>query len=373
MSRILFISGSSGGHLTPLLAVAEELKKMNASTEIRFLCSPRGEDQDMLTRRGFTFTVLPALCRSSGFPLAFWKNISVAREILRTFRPDIIFSKGGAAGIPLCSLAHKKNIPVILHESDAVMGRANVVASRWADVMCLGFLQEKDSGQRTADFGRTIKFPNPSVRSPKSEVLVTGNPVRPEILTGSREEGLRITGFDGTKPILIILGGSQGAEVLNRIVMNALPPLLAVCDVIHLTGKGKTGAPLQRGYWARPFVDRELPHLYACASLALSRAGASTLSEFAATGLPAILVPLRGLAQDHQMKNAECAEKTGGCILVQQEMLPQTLLPLVTDLLQNEDRRAEMAVKIRQIGGTGAARHVAEIIVENLASAGSDA
>lgn len=364
MSRLLFISGSSGGHLTPLLAVAEELKKTNPTHEIHFLCSARSEDQEMLERRGFAFTVLPALRRSLRFPLALWKNVTAARDTLRTFRPDIIFSKGGAAGIPLCLLAHRKNIPVILHESDAVMGRANRFAARFADVICLGF---PPSGSAA-----TME-PVVSGDEPESSLRVTGNPVRPEILQGSRDEGLRLTGFTSTKPILIILGGSQGAEALNRIVTDTLPPLLAACDVIHLTGKGKSGAPAQRGYWTRSFVDRELPHLYACSSLALSRAGASTLSELAACGIPAILVPLRGLAQDHQMKNAVCAEQTGGCILVQQEMLPETLLPLVTGLLKNEDRRSAMALKIRQLGSEGAARHIAEIIVKTLARGGAGA
>ena len=343
--------------MTPLLAVAEELKKTNPTHEIHFLCSARSEDQEMLTRRGFTFTILPALRRSVQFPIALWKNISTAREVLQTFRPDAIFSKGGAAGIPLCYFAHRKNIPVILHESDAVMGRANRFGSRWATVLCTGFTLEQ-----------SLKLKAKSL-----QLVFTGNPVRPEILTGSREEGLRITGFDGTKPILIVLGGSQGAETLNRAITDALPPLLTMCDVIHLTGKGKSGAPAQRGYWARPFVDRELPHLYTCASLALSRAGASTLSELAAAGLPAILVPLRGLAQDHQMKNAVCAEQTGGCVIVQQEMLPQDLLPLVTDLLKNTDRRSRMAEKIRTLGGPEAARHITEIIQKTLAREGRPA
>lgn len=334
--RALFIAGGSGGHLMPLVAVMEELRILRPDIDLHVCCTARPDDQDVLRRRGIPFTVLPTLRRSLSLPLDLLRSIRLARAVLAAFRPDVVFSKGGATGLPIDYLAHRRGIPLILHESDAVMGRANRFAQKWADRVWMGF---------------------PSM-----------NPIRPEVLRGTRAEGLRITGFSGTRPILLVMGGSQGAAVFNEAVRDHLPPLLVLCDVIHITGKGKSGAPAQAGYWSRPFVDAELPHLLACADLALSRSGASSIAELAAHGIPTILVPLRGLAQDHQMANARVAEQTAGCILLQQEFLQKELVSLIRQLLDDEGKRRRMKEGMQSIANTSAARHIAENIVEYLAS-----
>lgn len=365
----------------PVLAVASALRTLHPDAVLHALCpsdpatgragSDRPDNQEVLRRAGIPFTVLPVLRLRWDLPLRFFCNVRISSRMLRSFRPDVVFSKGGALGVPACFLAHRRKIPVILHESDAVMGRANRFAIRFATTLCLGSSATlKDLGQRTGYLGGTD---DSSVRSPKSQVLYTGNPIRPEILRGSREEGLRITGFSGDRPILLVLGGSQGAAALNEALRMNLPPLLTLCDVAHLTGQGKEGAPPQRGYWSRPFATDELPHLYACASMALSRAGAGAISELAALGLPSILVPLTGLAQDHQTANALQAEQTGGCILLQQEMLSRRLVPLLADLAQNPQKRAQMGAALRSAAAPDASRRIAKIIVESIERRGEDA
>lgn len=204
-------------------------------------------------------------------------------------------------------------------------------------------------------------------------MVVTGNPIRSEIMNGSHEEGLRITGLSGTRPIFLVLGGSQGAVALNIAVRANIDELLTFCDVIHLTGTGKSGAEARPSYWSRPFVDAELPHLYACADFALCRSGAGTISELAAHSIPAILCPLTGLAQDHQTVNAVVAEQTGGCMIVQQEILEKNLVPFVRQFVDDPGKRERMATAMHSLAHPAAARRIAEIIADTLEQPGGDA
>ncbi len=369
MSRVLLIAGHSGGHLMPLLAVADGLRAIDSSIELHALCTDRPDDKEALERRSIPFTVVPLIRAGWKFPMQFWRNFQLMKDIISTFKPDAIFNKGAATGIPACIIAKRKNIPVILHESDAVMGRATKWAARWATVLCLGFpAQDRLKTQDSSD----KKMPVSHVLRPESCVY-TGNPVRSSILGGSHDEGLRLTGFSGSRPILMVLGGSQGAVTLNEFVRDNLPPLLALCDIVHITGPGKQGAPAQRGYFSRPFVHDELAHLYAITDLALSRAGAGTISELAANGIPTILVPLSGLAQDHQTANARAAEQTGGCIFLQQEMMPTKLVALVQDLVQHPAKRTQMSESICTLHQPDAARRIAQIIVKNIVTGPLDA
>lgn len=332
----------------PVIAVAEELRTMQPEAEIHiaFTDSRAGMPGTVLKKlRGndIQCTALPIIRSSVALPWSFLQNIAAARRLLAAFQPDVIFSKGGAAGLPLLWLAHRRKIPIVIHESDAVMGRANRFAARFATTICTGFpLHEK--------------------------FVVTGNPIRAEVLRGRREEGLHITGFTGTRPILLVLGGSQGALAINRIILSHLPALLKLCDVIHITGPDKEGASLRPGYWARDFALDELPHLYACATFALSRSGASSIAELAAFGIPAILVPLRGLAQDHQSANARSAEQTGGCVIVQQEILEEKLLLTVRQILREPALQERMAGGMQSLSRPSAARRIAEIVVGTLAT-----
>jgi UDP-N-acetylglucosamine--N-acetylmuramyl-(pentapeptide) pyrophosphoryl-undecaprenol N-acetylglucosamine transferase len=261
-------------------------------------------------------------------------------------KPHVIFSKGGAVSVPMCLAAKQLRIPIVLHESDAVSGWANWLVGRWAERICLGF--------------------KGSIQSPKA--VFTGTPVRRAITAGSRQRGLAITGLSHLRPVLLILGGSQGALALNRAVVSNLTSLLNLCDVIHLTGKGKAlVAQNPPGYWQCPFVMEEYPHLLAAADVALSRAGATTIVELAATGLPTILVPLEGVAHDHQRRNAEVAIRSGGCILLEQRRLTSALVPTIRHLLGSPETRHTMSSAIHALHQPEAARQIAGVIAGYLA------
>lgn len=347
-TRVLFVGGGSVGHIAPSLAVWGALQKKMKNVEAHFVCSPRLGDLNFLEKNDCPHSILHAPRLSFAFPFQWIKSMKEARNILDNTQPDIIFSKGGYISVPLCRAAHKRGIPIVLHESDAVSGFANRVVSRWTERICLGF------------------------PSHKTERDFTGNPVRSNIPNGSRTRGLERIGLKGDRPILLVMGGSQGALALNHIVTSVLDDLLLRCDVLHITGKGKTLKEPRDGYAVFEFVDEELPDFYACADLALSRAGAGSIAELAACGIPTMLVPLRGVGHDHQRINALEAEKSGGCVHLDQEELNETLLPTIHMFVSDKKKREGMAKKMASLHTPDAAVRIAEIIVDTLASHGRD-
>ena len=342
--RVLCVGGGSVGHLAPAVAVAKELLKKK-ETEIRFVCSDRSEEARYLGAEGFAFDAIPIPRRSLLLPLTLLRGYLRSNAVMKRWKPDVVFSKGGAVSVPACLAARRLGIPIVLHESDGVMGRANRLIARWARHVCLGLPM-----QTHVDRG-----------------VVTGNPVRPFVTKGERAEGLRITGLSGKRPIFLVMGGSQGARAFNDVIKELLPELLTFCDVIHLTGPGKSGAAARPGYWSEEFAQAELPHLYAVADAALSRAGSGSIGELAACAIPTILVPLRGLAQDHQLKNARTVEQNGGAIVLEQDALRSRLVSVVRRFVEDKSFSSELSGKIAAIARPDAARQIASIIVGTLA------
>lgn len=375
--KLLFISGGSGGHLSPLVAVAHALKEVQPSAEVMMACSDRPDDARYLSAEGFAPALtLPRPRRNFMLPFTLLKDIQRAKEFLKNEKPDVIFAKGAAVSVPLCYAAHRLKIPIVVHESDAVMGNANRIIARWAKVVCLGFPRKQKSEIRNPNDETNMnvlgiensKFgfaSNLELRT--SNLVVTGNPLRPHIADGKRDEGLRITGFSGKKPILLVVGGSQGAQAINDAVIKHLEKILAICDVVHLTGAGKKHAITMPGYWSAEFVYDELPHLYAAASFALSRAGAGTMSELAANGVPTIYVPIRGLAHDHQMANATRAQENGIGILLLQSELDEKLFDVVQKFSNDAAHLQKISTAARAFQTTSGARRIAEIIVQCVA------
>jgi UDP-N-acetylglucosamine--N-acetylmuramyl-(pentapeptide) pyrophosphoryl-undecaprenol N-acetylglucosamine transferase len=358
-ASIVLTGGASAGHLAPLAAVAQALTRAHPDIALHAVCTDRPEDGAFLLRAGIPCTAIALPKRNAHLPLTLWRGYRRSLALLREKKPAVVFSKGGAVTLPVCLAARRLGIPVVLHESDAVMGRANRMMARMAGRVCLGFQpspptllsRERARGNVAAQKG----------------IVVTGNPVRMEVTEGSRTEGLKITGFSGERPVLLVYGGSQGAEAINRIVIDHLDALLAHADIVHLTGKGKSAGPQKKGYWHAEFAGAELPHLYAIATLAVSRAGAGSIGELAANGIPSVLIPLRGLAQDHQEFNAVRAAETGGCVRLEQTDAPQQIAPLITRLLTDRAGLAGMAAQMRTLHRPEAARHIAEILREYLA------
>lgn len=362
--RILLVTGGSGGHLYPLVAVYRALTRLAPDADLTFVHSDRKEESDWLAHEKIPARTLPPIGRGWRMPFSLQRNARAAGHLLDEIRPDAVFTKGGSLGLALCRHAHARGIPVILHESDAVMGRGNRIVSKRADAICLGF-EPADSDKRLAVSAKgdsSDRYPLAASRSSNRSV-VTGNPVRPEITRGSREEGLKIAGFSGHKPVLLVAGGSQGAASINVAIAGQLDTLLRTVDIIHLTGEGKAGAVKRAGYLPVAYAREELPHFYAAADLAVTRGGAGSLAELAANGIPAIVIPLEGLAQDHQTANARAAVSGGGAVLLRQADMDAQLADVVTTLAADTDRRAAMAAAQRSAHAADAADAVARIIM----------
>src|SRR3989344_1102681 len=338
--KILFAGGGSVGHIAPSVAVWQAMKLVDASAEALFLCSDRMEDLNYMMKERVPVRAVALPKRNVSMPMLLVRAYRQAALSIRLFKPDIVFSKGGAVSVPICLAAWRKKIPIVLHESDARMGIANRMIAKIAETVCLGFTENMITHPR---------------------MQVTGNPVRAGITKGHKEEGFRITGFSGDRPVLMVIGGSQGARAINDAVRDLLPNLLRAFDVIHLAGPGKDGDLVQPGYFNRSFVHEELSHLYAITSVALSRAGAGGISELAANGIPIILTPLRGVANDHQQANAEAAAGSGGCIVLPQETLSSDLLPTLQNMIEPA-RHALLSERISGLNPPSAAQRIAKII-----------
>lgn len=329
MPMILFACCGSIGHIAPCVAVWRAVHALKPGTEAHVVCSTRPAEGEFLCKEGVLFTALGEPCvRLWTLPWALLR----AWSILARVRPDVIFTKGGGVTIPIAIAGRVRGIPIVVHESDAVPGRATTFIARFATASIDGFKN--------------------------------GNPLRPGIDRGSREKGLAMTGLSGARPVLLVTGGSQGAQVLNDAVTNSIDELLRFVDVIHITGVGKRGVDgVKAGYWKSAFVHEDLCHLYAAADIALSRAGSGNIGELAANGIPSILVPLEGLAQNHQVANAMAAAESGGCIHLAQSSLESELIPIVRHLAESRETRETMRRGIRSLHKPDADVAVAKILL----------
>ena len=247
------------------------------------------------------------------------RGLFQARRVMREVKPAAVFSKGGFVSVPVVIAAHGKHIPVVTHESDYTPGLANKINAKFADKICVTF---EDTLAHVGAKG-----------------VHTGTPIRPELYQGDKERGLAFLGFDDKKPVLLIMGGSLGASVVNDAVRAALPKLLISYDIVHLCGKGKVEERLnQPGYRQFEYVNEELPDVLAATDVVVSRAGANAVFEFLALSKPALLIPLpRSASRGDQILNAGYFARKGFAMVLEQESLtPETLLDAVNDLY---DRR----------------------------------
>ncbi len=311
--RIVFTGGGTGGHFFPILAVARELKRLAEEArildlELYFLgpgsqFGPESLQTELLRQEG----VLASRIASGKL-----RRYLSFRNVIDTFKvgwgivgalsklffimPDVIFSKGGYGSVPVLVAARLYRIPVVMHESDTIPGRVNRWAARFATRIAISF-------------PRTAKF------FPKERTALTGNPVRQRILAVDPEQARESLGVFSSRPVILVIGGSQGARILNETASALLPQLLERYEVIHQVGSAnledvrlETAPILEQGgrefYHLYGFLDEvELASAYQLADIVVSRAAASSIFEIAAWGKPSVLIPLKNSAQEHQRDN----------------------------------------------------------------------
>lgn len=276
--------------------------------------------------------------------------------ILRRFQPDIVFAKSGFVGLPVGLASRLLGVPFVIHESDLEPGLANRIMGRWASAVGVGFPAEHYKHWQTP-----------------GEKTFTGNPVRREVMKFHRLEGVKHFGFDETLPVVLVTGGSQGAVALNRAVLQCLPELLKVAQVIHLTGEydiehvrfelRKTGILQNPRYVARPFLAADMGLALAAADLVVARAGANTIAELAALAKPAILVPNGNLA-GHQEANARLLGRADAArVIYDHKLSGRLLLAELKRLIDNPDEAERLSQHIREFAVTDSSRQLAELIL----------
>lgn len=344
---VLFSGGGSLGHVAPSIAVAQELRKRVPNAHTVFVLSPIEEERILTQKSGLECRVLraPKFPRSVSlaallfpyhFIIAFLRSLILVQHL----KPSVVFSKGGFMSVPVCLAAAVFRVPIIHHCSDSVLNFSDRIITLIAMQVCIGF----PSGY--------------------SSFIHTGNPVRELLKNASKNRGMTITGFSGKRPVIIIIGGSQGAKAINEIVDEHFSELIDIADIIHITGRGKALSRSHARYFAREVVYDELPHLYALADIVVSRAGAGALSELAALGKPAVIIPLAGVAHDHQCRNAELLQSLRAAIVLSGETASKDLLPSLRELLHSPEQRQKLQDAISKTNPTDAASHIASLILD---------
>ncbi len=325
--KILFTGGGTGGHIFPVIAVTREIKKRQTEMELSYM----GPEDDFASRLFFkegikTYFVLSGKIRRYFNFSAFFKNIidifiKIPLGTIQAFlilfftAPDVVFSKGGYGSLPTVIAAWVLRIPIFLHESDVIPGLTNKIVGKFSDKIF-------------------VSFPIKSMRYfPESKMIFTGNPVRESLLQIDPKNTKNVLNLTSTKPVILILGGSQGSTRINNLISQILPSLLKQFEIIHqsgqkdfdrLTKEFQSFIPpaMQSSYHLYALLnENEIKHALNIATCIVSRAGAGTIFEIAAFKKPSILIPLPESAQNHQVENAYAYGNTGACIVIEESNL----------------------------------------------------
>ena len=347
--KIVLTGGGTAGHVTPNIALMPALRE--AGYEIAYVGSEDGIEKELMRDCGIPYIGVPTGKLRRYFdvknftdPFRVLKGYAKARKFLKSYRPDVVFSKGGFVSVPVVRAAASLKIPCVIHESDMTPGLANKLCFGAAAKVC-------------------CNFPETVAKMPKNKAVLTGTPIRAELFSGDRQKGLALCGFEaaagdssaektaGTaaeeaaeKPVIMVMGGSQGAASVNEAIRNHLDELLQDFRVVHLCGAGKYDASKDgiEGYKQFEYVKEDLRHLFAAADLIISRAGANAIFEILALRKPNLLIPLSIGTRGDQILNARSFEAQGfSKVLVESEeegILNKKLVSTVQDLYRNRDQ-----------------------------------
>lgn len=351
MNKIVLTGGGTAGHVTPNLALVPELEANGF--EVSYIGSYNGMEKEIVERAGIRYYGISSGKLRRYFdlknftdPFRVIKGYFEARKLMKEIKPDVVFSKGGFVSVPVVIAASRSRIPVIAHESDMTPGLANKISLRFCTKIC-------------CNFPETVNY------LPGDKAVLTGCPIREELLTGSKEEGYKLTGFDSSKPVLMVMGGSLGSVKVNQAVRSILPDLIQKFQVVHLCGKGNLDETLKDlpNYVQYEYISEPLKHLFAISDLIISRAGANAICELLALQKPALLIPLSAAAsRGDQILNAESFRKQGFSEVMEEEVItPEGLLRAVLDLYRSRD---SYIAKMQGSNQSNAVKQIVRLIKE---------
>lgn len=334
MKRILLTGGGTAGHVTPNIALLPRLRELGY--DISYMGSYDGIEKKLITEfqipyYGISSGKLRRYFDPKNFsdPFKVLKGYGEAVRIIRKLKPDVVFSKGGFVSVPVVLAAKRCKVPCIIHESDMTPGLANKLAIPAASKVC-------------CNFPETLQY------LPKDKAVLSGSPIRQELLHGDALAARKFTGLTDDKPVILVMGGSLGAAAVNEAVRKILPTLLKDFHVIHLCGKGKLDASLSglSGYVQYEYINEELKDLFALADIVISRAGANSICELLALHKPNLLIPLSAAAsRGDQILNARSFEKQGFSLVLEEESISNEVLLQTIHRLYDERASFSEAMK----------------------------
>ena len=371
LKRVIFTCGGTAGHVNPAIALAQLMTEKNPDTSFLFVGAERGLEKDLVPKAGYDFrTVHISSFHRSFKPKEIQHNlVSVynlmrapreARAILEEFRPDVVIGTGGYASFPMVKAAAKAGIPTAVHESNMVPGLTTEMLEPFADRIMVGFEACRQH----------YKHPE--------KVIVTGTPVRGDFFKMTKEEAKRQLGVDDGRPLIVSFWGSLGASGMNRQMADFLALEAAKEPFHHIHGAGASGYPMVRDLLREKGVDLEahpalqlreyiydMAPVMRAADLVICRAGASTISELTALGVPALIVPSPYVTNNHQEKNARVLESAGGAeVLLEKDCSGQAMFQAACGILHDGERRKQMETAMASLGIRDATERLYQPVLE---------
>lgn len=327
MKRIILTGGGTAGHVTPNIALLPRLKELQY--DIHYIGSYNGIEKELIEQFGIPYHGISSGKLRRYFsiqnftdPFRVIKGLGEAKKLVKILKPDVIFSKGGFVSVPVVMAGKKRRVPTIIHESDLTPGLANKLSIPSATKVC-------------------CNFPETLEHLPAQKAVLTGSPIRQELLSGDKYKARELLGFRSDKPVILIIGGSLGSVAVNEAVRSILPELLKSYQIIHLCGRGKIDDSLMKleGYAQFEYIKDELKDLFALTDIVISRAGANAICELLALHKPNLLIPLSAVAsRGDQILNARSFERQGFSIVLEEEELNKdTLLSSVNSLYEKRE------------------------------------
>ena len=326
--KIIMTGGGTAGHVTPNLALAPKLKENGF--EIKYIGSVLGIEKEIIKDAKIPYYEISSGklrryfdMKNFSDPFKVMKGVFQASKILSKEKPDIIFSKGGFVAVPVVIAASMKKIPVVSHESDLTPGLANKLSAPFCKKLCVTFRE-------------SLNY----IKDGKG--VLTGTPIRREILEGSKIKGKQICGFKDNKDILLVIGGSLGAKSINDEVRKNIKEILKEFNVIHICGRGNLDKECEKinGYRQFEYVKEDLPHFLQAADFIISRAGANVIFELLVLRKPTLLIPLsRKISRGDQILNANSFEKEGFSLVLDEDVMMESDLLMIklTELKEKKD------------------------------------
>ncbi len=368
---VAFTGGGTGGHIYPGLAVIEAMRELGFAGRVVWIGSKKESDRKAVEGSGVEYIAIPSgkLRRTLSFEnLVDFFRVAAgylrSRRIMRQLKPDLVFSKGGYVSVPPCRAAARLGIPFFTHESDLSPGLATRLNSRQAEAIFTSYDQTRDYLPAAL----------------RDRVVAVGNPVRAAFRRADAAQGRRFLKVPEGLPVVLFVGGSQGARQINGIVAAILGALTEKAFVVHQTGESAgsfagmegsaatAGAGVPGRYAPFVYIREEMPEVLAAADIVVGRSGAGTLWECSALGKPMVLIPLCGSGtRGDQVDNARLFADAGAAkVLVGEEARPEAVLAAIQDYIEHPEKRATAGRAASALAGADAAREIARIIIDRV-------